>query len=170
MITVFTDKGKTNKITIYVSLSGTPVTGLIAASFGCRATKNGAAGASVTLTGLVTELDSVNMPGIYTFNLPSTLFDTYGYVVLRFSGAGFDPVVVYCDNTLISMARDIRALNQAGFKLTGVDFDGAGNLIESTIECFEPEADPDSATPRLTLTATASYNEDGTLSELTVAE
>lgn len=170
MITFFTNKGATNKLTLYVTLSGSPVTGLIASSFGCRATKNGAAGASVTLTGLVSELDAVNMPGIYTFNLPSSLFDTLGYVVLRFAGVGFDPIVVYCDNSLQSLSRDIRSLSHGSFKLTVDEYDGAGNVEEATLELFDVAANIEVATPRLTLTATSTYNEDGTLATFEVVE
>lgn len=157
-------KDSVNNIAILAVSAGTPVTGLTAADFTLYASKNGGTPAAVSLTGLVTELDSVNTPGLYDIAVPSATFDTYGYITLHFSSSSFDTVIEKGDVGLKDAIYDIRALAaRVGFSLTSMTFDGNGNMTAARINGFEPGADPTIATPRVRADMTATYNADSTL-------
>lgn len=82
-------KEQARTVLIYGESGGSPVTGLTAADFTLNVIKN-ATRSSVSLTGLVTEVDSVNTPGYYAVSLPSSVFDTTGTLALIFTSASTD--------------------------------------------------------------------------------
>ena len=77
-------------VSIILSATGAPVTGLTFADITAYASKNGASPILVSLAGAITELSSVNMPGIYSVQLPSSLVNTLGELVVHFEGGTFD--------------------------------------------------------------------------------
>ena len=83
------------RVSVILSSTGAPVTGLTFADVTSYISKNGAAPVAFALTGVnFTELDAVNMPGVYNVLVPDTLTDTLGELVLSFSGGSFDTYLV----------------------------------------------------------------------------
>ena len=67
-----------------VKLAGVEVTGLVAADFRCRLTKSDGVTSAFSLVGNISEIDSVNAPGLYLITLPSLVLDKSGYLSVAF--------------------------------------------------------------------------------------
>lgn len=170
MIQLF-NKDLVNKITFIAALGGTVVTGLTDADFTVYVTVEGAAPSPVTITGLVTELDAVNTPGLYTIALPASAFATQGYAFFYITGALFDSVVLKGNIGLMDFILDIRAMSgQIGTSITSPVYDGAGNLTTGTLNGFNPNGNPSVDTPRVSASISATYNADGTMASFKVTE
>lgn len=72
------------KITILVKLSGVEVTGLVAGDFICKLTKSDGVSTTFSLSGNISEIDSVNAPGLYLITLPASILDKSGYLSIGF--------------------------------------------------------------------------------------
>lgn len=75
---------------IILSATGAPVTGLTNVDVTAYSSKNGAAPVLFNLAGAFTEISAANMPGVYSVQIPASLTDTLGELVLHFEGVSFD--------------------------------------------------------------------------------
>jgi len=75
--------------------SGAPVTGLTFADVTAYTSKNGGPAVAYPLTGLnFTEIDAVNMPGVYSASFSSAVTNTLGELIAHFSGGTFDTYLI----------------------------------------------------------------------------
>lgn len=158
------------KVYVLCTLAGVPVTGVTSGGVTTYISKNGGAASAVTLAGW-SEVSSGNMPGLYVAQLQSSTMDTDGPVVLSFSGGSFDTYNVLGEVGTADTLLDIRAMaGQIGFRLVPATFDALGNMLTGELRGYNPDADPNADTPRLTLSLTATYDGSGRLTDLQVAE
>ena len=160
------------KVFVLCTLAGVPVTGITSGGVTTYTSKNGGAASAVTLAGWV-EMSAGNMPGVYAAQLQTTAFDTDGPVVFSFSSgtSAFDTYNVLGVVGDIDLLLDVRALaGQAGFKVASTTFDSFGNMLTGTITGYNPDADVDVATARVTLAVEATYDGSGRLSTMKVEE
>ncbi len=98
----------TTKVTILIlSPANAPVTALTPASFtssSAYVTKADGTTTSYSLTGKLSEIDSVNSPGLYLLTIPSTVLDIVGFVSVTLSPAvpGTFVPAIYKDDVGIS--------------------------------------------------------------------
>lgn len=74
----------TTKITILIKKNDLGVTGLVPTDFICSVVKADGTKSTYNLTGNISEIDSVNCPGLYLVTLQSTILDQSGKVSVLF--------------------------------------------------------------------------------------
>lgn len=74
----------TNKITVLIKLGVVGVTGLTDADIICTLVKSDGTNSILSLTGIISEVDSVNSPGLYLVAIPSTAVSISGPISLTF--------------------------------------------------------------------------------------
>lgn len=170
---IYFQRDVANKFNILATLVAAPVTGLTDASFTMYVSKDGGTPAVESVTGFVTELDATNMPGWYSFNMPSTLFDTDGSLGIIITSASTDPYNVLGEIGFYDATLDVRALcGQVNFRIDTTTYDGNGNLTAATIKGYNDAGNAIANTnPRIELTlSSAVYDTDGTMTEMVVTK
>lgn len=160
-----------NTAAFYASLAGVAVTGLTDTDITCYIYKQGGSANVHSLTGIVSEIDAVNMAGHYFISFPDTVFDTEGVLIIQLTGVLFDTfnVLAYVTPTKQDI-RVIRALSHAQFKIENPVYDGNGSLTSCTLKGFAPGVDISVASPIITLNQTATYDATGNMTTFEVVE
>lgn len=74
----------TTKITILLKKNGLGVIGLLSTDFICSVVKADGTKSTYNLTGNISEIDSINCPGLYLITLQSTILDQSGKLSVLF--------------------------------------------------------------------------------------
>lgn len=94
-MTIFFKQNTATVLSVIFANAGTPVTGVTDAGVIGYVVKNGVTVAPITMTGILTELDSGNLPGVYTVTIGTGLVDVLGEVIFHFASntASFDTYI-----------------------------------------------------------------------------
>lgn len=88
-------KDQTTSVSIILTSTGAPATGVSFGDVTATSSKNGASPQVFTLSNTnFVEISSISMPGLYHITLPSTILDTSGELIVHFSGVAFDSYLI----------------------------------------------------------------------------
>ena len=117
---------ETNSFTIILeNSSGDSVTGETSSSVTTYASKNGGSSFSPSFSSF-NEIDSSNMPGLYSVEFSSSVFDTRGELVFNFTGSNF---------------QDYRARGFVGDDVDQIVSQNQGDLTDIKGGSFDPSTD-----------------------------